>query len=310
MSTDELGLQEALESAQMNEEPNPAHRQAVHERMLAIAQAGPRRHHRQRGVWMAAVVLVGAGGISLAATQAGRDWVRSIFTPIETHHAVSGTMPDGGSWTRSRNAEPFTPQEQAQAVEEFDEVYRIKHAGGGRLVGLLEGPAIEGVPGGVTYLVAYTLGDGQVTTVGAAELTEQQAANMRIDEIMELRDSGAGEVSAHQETPIGLGNYTVRLTLADGTTVDLTTWYPPGTRRERQAIFAETRQLKDALRFTVDGAFQAAEESATGVWGLLRYELADGRTVGIIEPVPAAIVSEDGTGVVMPDSDAVPVASD
>ena len=88
----------------------------------------------------------------------------------------------------------------------------------------------------------------------------------------------------HSPSPYGLGFYTIRFALPDRT-VDLTTWYPPAPRAERDAIFAETRALKADLLFTVQEASVNPDDPRQGVLGRLRYTLADGRSVGILERV-------------------------
>jgi hypothetical protein len=294
-------MRAVLESAQMDSQLDPARMDAVRQRMVGIATAQPGRARRYRRVWVPALALFSLCGIGLAATETGRQFVRSIFTPVETFHSVEWEAPDGGTWMRSRNSGEFSPEEEKQTAEQFGEIFQIKQAGGGQLVGLMEGPDYgwRGTEPG--YLIAYTLSNGEVDTVGGGQLTEKQAANMRIDEIMQLRDSGAGEIIDYRDLPIGLGHHTIRFTLPDGQTVDLTAWYPPSTRAERDAIFDETRELKDQLRFTVDDAFGYDLHPGHGTWGLLRYALADGRVVGIIEQIPEKVVSPDGTQVEMPE---------
>lgn len=295
-------MRAVLESAEMDGHVDAARLDAVRDRMMTIGRARPGRSRRYRRVWVTALALCGLCGIGLAATETGRQFVRSIFTPVETHHAVEWEAPDGGTWMRSRDTQAFSPEEEKQTAEEFTEIYQIKQAGGGRLVGLMEGPDYGWRGSEPGYRIAYTLSNGEVKTVGGGQLTEKQAANMRIEEIMQLRDSGAGEAISRRDWPIGLGNYTIRFTLSDGQTVDLTAWYPPGTRQEREAIFAETRDLKTQLRFTVDEAYGIEEYPEQGTWGLLRYTLSDGRAVGIIERIPDEVVSPDGMQVEMPDT--------
>jgi hypothetical protein len=120
---------------------------------------------------------------------------------------------------------------------------------------------------------------------------------MRIEEIMYLRDAGAGEIITQDEFPIGLGSYTLRFTLSDGRTVDLQTNYPPAPRTDREAIFLETRALKKQLKFFVQNASRNNSNPKAAVWGILQYKLADGRTVGISERVPTEVISSDGRNV-------------
>jgi glycerol-3-phosphate dehydrogenase len=143
----------------------------------------------------------------------------------------------------------------------------------------------------------YTLANGQTTRVGSGDLSAPQRANMRIDEILRLRDAGAGEIVSQAESPLGLGRYTIRFTLSDGETVDLHTQYPPSTRRQREAIFAETRDLKTKGRFTVH---KPQVVPGSGVWGILQYTLADGRAVSHYEQVPTDLITSDGRHIVTP----------
>jgi len=46
-----------------------------------------------------------------------------------------------------------------------------------------------------------------------------------------------------------------------------------------------------------------SEAPEQGVWGILRYTLADGRAVGTFEQLPADVISADGMYVVLPGSD-------
>jgi hypothetical protein len=205
--------------------------------------------------------------------------------------------PEGSLYVTTGGSASESPDEPQQAADEFRRIAEIRQAGGGRLVGLLEQPGRDGEPVAVNYQVAYALADGQTTRVSQGELSPAQRIAMRIDEIMELRDAGAGTVVDQHESPLGMGGYTIRFTLHDGQTVDLRTVYPPGTREQRAAIFAETRTLREKRRFTVQ---RPQVLPGTGVWGLLRYALADGRTVVLYEPVPTDLITDDGRHVVTP----------
>ena len=106
-----------------------------------------------------------------------------------------------------------------------------------------------------------------------------------------LRDAGACQVLSQKPSRKGLGKYTIRFTLSDGQTIDLTTTYPPGTRQEREKIFAETRERSSsASRSKSLKAVRLPGDTC----GLLRYTLADGRTVGITEQVPKEVLTPDG----------------
>jgi hypothetical protein len=298
-------MKNLLGSAAMNDEPDPVHMQATRERMMQIACSRPATGSARRTVLTLSMVLVGMSAVGVAATQTGRDFIRWIFTPIETPHIVTGQMPsespnEDGMWTVTSNRpEPFTAQETEDIRARMTEVGRIRLAGGGRLAGLFEGPNPDGSSSQWTsFNVEYTLADGRTRTVGEGGLSTKQKASMRVDEILKLRDAGAGEIVSQSQFPIGLGKYIVRFTLSDGQTVDLVLNYPPGTRQEREKIFAETRALKQQLRFkAVDSPSTNPDGS---VWGLLHYTLSDGRVVGIVEEVPKGAITPDGTHVAVP----------
>jgi hypothetical protein len=286
----------------MNTTPDPEHSEAVRRQTLSVARrAASHPGYRRIGLIAAAVVL-GVCGIGLAATETGRNLIRRIFTPIEQQHATRWEAPDGTVYSESRNwGEPYSGDEEQAAASKFQEIHALQDAGQGKLVGLAERSDDTG------FFVQYELGDGTITQLCQGRPTGEQDENMRIDEIMELRDAGAGEVINEQPFVIGLGRYTIRFTLSDGQTVDLTANYPPGKREEREAIFAETEELRSQLRFTVLNPHVDPKQPEAGVWGILRYELADGRTVGLVQRVPDEAISEDGQFVVLPDL-AEPVA--
>lgn len=298
-------LRDLLDATEMDARPDPAQVQAVRDRMMNIASRTGRRSRGRRNALVAALVVLGVSGIGLAATETGRNFIRWILTPVEEIQSTEWEAPNGDVWshTTTGRSEPYSSQEQEEVARKFAENYESKQAGEGRLVGLIESPGWFGVSQ-IVYLIEYMQSDGETTSVGSGRPTGKQAENMRIDEIMRLRDTGAGKIIEEHPFPIGMGKYTIRLTLSDGKTVDLETFYPPGTREEREQIFAEMRKLKAALRFTVlHACFDEANPKA-GVWGTLQYQLADGRTVGATEQIPPEVISEDGTQVVMPDLEA------
>ena len=295
MHPDDSRFQDALESAEMKIGPDPAHVQTVQDRMMAMARNGARHGGRTKSGWIVGLLFFGVCGVGLAATETGRNLIRSIFTPVRQQHQVTVTTEDGSTWIRGGGAGPYSAEEQQLAADQFQEVADLKQAGFGELTGLLEGPEHT------VYLVKYTLKSGTPVTVGDAGVSEKQAVNMQIDEIRELRDAGAGQVIVQSPGPIGLGAYTIRFTLSDRV-VDLQTWYPPGTREGREAIFAETRRMKEELRFSVVEAGASVEEPEAGVMGTLRYTLSDGRTVGIVEQIPAEAITPDGAYVAVPDT--------
>jgi hypothetical protein len=133
---------------------------------------------------------------------------------------------------------------------------------------------------------------GSTETAGQGVLSPKQKVNMRADELMALRDAGAGEVITEDSSLLGTGKYTIRFTLSDGQKVDLETYYPVGTRQDREKIFAETRELKKQLRFAVDDP--RGPLSGGDIWAILHYTMADGRTVGIAEPVLKEALTPDG----------------
>jgi hypothetical protein len=122
------------------------------------------------------------------------------------------------------------------------------------------------------------------------------AANMRIDEIEQLRDAGLGKVVGCGRDPERPGLYSVRYTLSDGKTVDIDTTCPPCTRHQREAMFAEVRQLKKAFRFSVSQPVRKRES----VFGYLRYNLSNGRTLELYDRLPREAISADGKYVVVP----------
>jgi hypothetical protein len=270
-------LREALRAAEMSVAPDPAQVSAVRARLAVAARRGIAHRRRVRAGWAVGLVLCGACGAALGATETGRSLVRWILTPVLSRHEVTVTTSD----------------EDAAAL--FEEIAALSQAGQGELVALYE------VPDGTVYSIRYALADGSSTTVATRDPTGIQALMMRLDEIQRLRDAGAGDLIAAGPGPLGLGAYTIRFTLADRT-VDVQTWYPPGPRAGREAIFAETRLLKAAGLFSVEQAGVSVEDPQQGVTGTLRYTLADGRTVGIVERVPDELVTPDGAYVVAPDT--------
>jgi hypothetical protein len=296
-------LRDLLDATEMDAQPDPARVQAVRDRMMNIASRTGRRSHGRRNVLVAALVVLGVSGIGLAATETGRDFIRWIFTPVEEIQTTKWVSPDGSVWSHSRTgrSEPFSPEETEAITRTFAENYEIQEAGGGRLIGLMEGPGFDGAISHTTYSIEYTQSDGQKNQVGSGRPTGKQAENMRIDEIMRLRDAGTGEIIEERPSRIGLGRYTIRFTLSDGEMIDLETFHPPSTREQREQIFAEMHELKTQLRFTVENPHVYPGDPTGGVWGLLRYTLCDGRTVGAVERVPPEAISEDGLYVVLPD---------
>jgi len=222
--------------------PDAAHVEAVRGRMMSLVCTSGKHRMWHRTAWIAGCAVVGLTTVGLGGTQAGRDWVRSLFTPVEEIYMTTWAPPDGAaSYSQVRNSMPYSEEEEAAVACEFREIHVLQQAGGGRLVGLLESP------GGTTYQIEYTLRNGEAAVIGCNAVTPAL-----------------------------------------------------GTRQEREAIFAEARQLKQGLRFTVLQAHADRERPRSPVWGVLQYTLADGRTIGISEPVPAELISVDGTRVLMP----------
>lgn len=311
MSVENRDMEELLAGASLNIEPDGQHMQAVHARAMGLAGSARPRRHVGRSVGIGAVLLVGAATAGLAGTQAGRNWVRQIVTPVYKTEVVTVSCPpdpaapSGHAVTMSvsrtstgGDAQPFTPEEKAAINAEMTEVRQISRAGGGRLTGLLESVASKRDGVYTVFMVEYTLAGGKKITLGSPK-PERPLNGVNVDELLQLRDSGAGELISSKPFPIGLGLYIIRFTLSNGTSIDLQTYYPPGARAEREAIVAETRQLKAAGRFTVD---DANSQPDGGVWGTLRYTLADGRQVGITEQVPSEALAPDGKSVITTES--------
>ncbi len=336
MSAEDADFRCMLESASIRLAPDPDRVRAAHDRMMRVAQ-GPRRRRGRRTVVVAGLVVVGVSAVGLAGTQAGRKLLRSVFTPVKRMYvmgwqgpiepvvttrpgqsatpadakSIPAQSPDANSTGQYVDAvfgviategeEPPGTEEADSAMQGMHEVDEIARAGGGRLIGLTEAPGMFG------YVVEYTLGNGEVRPVGTNFLYPKQRVNMRSDEIIQLRRAGAGQTISQEKHRIGLGRFVIRLSLANGQTVDLRTQYPPMTAKALQGIFAETRALKASHRFTVAEAFAgppAPNATNREVHGILRYRLANGRTVGIMERVPPALISPDGKWVVMPESQA------
>jgi hypothetical protein len=286
-------FQEALQSAEMRIDPDPAHVGAVRERMAALARKGTGNRRIAKRAWIVGLLLGGVCAVGLGATQTGRNFLRWIFTPVLPRHEITVTTPDGTIWAQGGSLEPYSPEEQQAAADQFAEIAELQQLGLGELVGFMEGPDET------VYSIRYRLKDGTSTKVATGVLTALQAFMMRIDEIQRLRDAGAGDVIVESRSPLGLGFYIIRFTLPDRT-IDLQTWYPPSTREQRDAIFAETRELKADLLFSVEQASVNVENPEEGVVGLLRYTLFDGRTIGIVERVPPEVITADGAYVVVP----------
>jgi hypothetical protein len=305
-------MKNLLGSLVMNVEPDPTRMQATRERMMRIACSPRRTNSAARTALTIGLLLVGISAVGIAATQAGRDLVRWVFTPVQQEfvftHESTVTKTDGEASTCNMKTwgtgsdHPLTTEERDALKAKYAEMDRIQEEGGGRLVGLMEGPSFMDSPQRAGFLVEYTLSSGTTETVGHGALEPKQKTALRTEEILALRDAGAGEIISQTPGPVGLGNYVIRFTLPDGQTVDLKTNYPPGTRQEREAIFAETRELKKQLRFAVEHPRGGQPDGK--IWGLLHYTLADGRTVGISEAVPTEALTPDGKHVAVPQSEA------
>ncbi len=306
MLIDEDKMREVIKSAGVDDDPNSLKMQATKDRMLFLARKAARTMSGYRMMGIGACLLVGVSAVGLAATETGRNLVRWVFTPVETRHyifhepeKIDSSSITPVSYVTGRDQSP-TEVEEEIIKSEIDEIERIRQNGGGKLIGLLEGPEQEGIY--PVYRIEYTLGNGKTLAVNWNKPEGKQAENMRIDEIMKLRDSGAGEVISKEYSRLGMGKYILRFDMPDGRTVDLETYYPPGTREEREAIFAETRLLKEQRRFKV---LKASRDPDGKILGLLQYTLFDGRPIGINEhDLPEDIISIDGQYVVMPETQA------
>src|SRR3989304_5548172 len=248
----ESELEKVLTSIEMDARPDPCRVQAGRERMMDIARRGAAHPHRSRNRLCAILVVIGVSGLAVAGTKTGRSFVQWVFTPVEQAQSTQWVAPSGELWsqTQSGRSEPFSPEEKEDVARQFAENFASKQAGEGRLGGLIENPGFMGASLTI-YIIEYTQSNGAKNRVASGRPDGLQAENLRIDEIMELRDAGAGRVIEHYPFLIGMGKYTIRFTLSDGATVDLQTFFPPSTGDERERIFEEMRELKASLRFTV-----------------------------------------------------------
>jgi hypothetical protein len=281
--------------------------------MMHVACLSRPKNSARRTVLTIMLLLVGVSAVGIAATQAGRDMVRWVFTPVHqefmfTHESTTTKKNEGltSTWTKKtwtgNSDHPLTTEEKESMKAKHAEIDRIQQEGGGRLVSLVETPNPMGAGYMNVYLVEYTLSDGSTEMVGQGIVDPRQKANLRVEELLALRDTGAGEIISQQPGPLGLGNFVIRFTFSDGQTIDLKTYYPPGTREDREKIFAETRELKKQLRFAVQDPHGPGSDG--NVWGILHYTLADGRTVGMSESVPKEALTPDGKNVAVPQSEA------
>ncbi len=291
-------MKDLLGSPAMNVEPDPLRMQAARERMMHIACSPHRGYSAGRTALTIGLLVIGVSAVGVTATQAGRDLVRWVFTSVKpdytfTHAKTTDTPGSTGAWSVSSNR-PLTAKAIEDIKAQHAEIDRMQQDGEGHLAGIFEGPICT------TFMVEYTLSDGSTQSVGQEVFTPKQKVNMRADEILALRDAGAGVTVSERPGILGLGSYTIRFTLSDGKTVDLETNYPPGIRQDREKIFAETRELKKQLHFAVEDP----RGTNGNVWGILHYALADGRTVGITDQVPREALTADGKQVALPASEA------
>lgn len=292
-------LQDALAAAEMDVRPDAQRAAAVRDRLTTLSSCSKRGGRPLRVVSVLALVLVlTAGGI--AATESGRALLRDLLTPIGVSHATEWVAPDGSVFVHSRDVDAYTDAERLAAEDQMSEIYQLRTSGAGKLVGLIESPGFFGTESRTIYTIEYTLSDGTRQQVGGGRPTGQQAENLRIDELMALRDAGEGEIIEQHPFAIGLGRYVLRFRFTNGQTVDLSTQYPPSTAAEREAIFDEMRVLYAARDFTVLDPRANPDQTSEGIVGLLQYTLADGRTVGATQRVPDDLISEDGRYVIQP----------
>jgi hypothetical protein len=321
-------LRGMLGAARMEGEPDLGRVAAVRSRMTDLAHASGRHRMRRRTVWMAGCVVLGLTTVGLAGTQAGRDLVRWIVTPVKPVHFVcysagqdaavvgeragdrveasgkevdpvdTGPLGQFSIAVVERGADPFAGREEARA--RMNEFLALRDAGHGYLIAMNEEPGSASEPYMTTYSMEYTLSGGDTIRAEENDFDSAQVACARtlpLDEIARLRDAGAGTIIAREESPFGLGDFTIRFALSDGRALNVQTHYPPGTRAERDAIFAETRRLRSELRFAV---LDPRSTPSGRVFAVLRYALADGRVVGIVENVPDEAVSADRSKVLLP----------
>ena len=94
MYRDESEFQEALDSAEMNVAPDPAHVGAVEQRMAVLTRGRITARRRTRNACLVALLLCVVCGTTLAATETGRSLVRWILTPVLPRHEMTVTTGD------------------------------------------------------------------------------------------------------------------------------------------------------------------------------------------------------------------------
>jgi catechol 2,3-dioxygenase-like lactoylglutathione lyase family enzyme len=291
-------IRNLVESAGLSGNPDSRRMAAVRQR-LAQTPLAPRRTHRLRTAGIAGLIVVAGAGAVIGGTQTGRDFVRHLFFPVSTSYQVTVPTQDG-VMSYGRDNVPFTPEEQQEARSSLLDVKQQMETGGGELIGITEHRDPAGPGLSYTYLVRYDFGNGNQSTIGQGKLPTRPEELQRAQEIIAQYEAGLGEVVSHTKHGMGMGTYTLRFVLSDGQTTEVETQFPPGPRADREAVFAETAAYLQSGRFTVNNA---SLESGDQVWGLVTFRLADGRTVGLVEHIPAKFISPDGKHVVLPDAD-------
>jgi hypothetical protein len=230
--------------------------------------------------------------------QSGHELVGYQFIPVDSEYTVQVATSDGWVMSFGRMGQPCTAAEAEAVRADLERIDKLRRVGEGRLVRLLEGRGPTGTDVRVLYEVAYALRDDEALIITHDALSAEQAQYMQIEELLARYNAGEGKVVSYRDHPMGLGFYRIHFALTDGHAVELETMFPPGLRKEREAIMAETWELRARGRFVVHNPSADSDGSA---YGLLQYTLKDGRTVGLVEELPPELLSADGQYLMLPD---------
>lgn len=299
-----------LEVAEMKTQQSEDRVRAIRDEMMSRAQAprSPRRPARTIGV--AVLLMCVTCGAVLAGTAKGRSLISQMLLPARESKSFTMESPDGVDVTFTALNELPAGEEGERISEIVSDMEQIKKAGGGHLVGLLESFNEDGSIRRtlqVEYFPSFGVGGPMGETVES--LSQKQRDNMRIGELLKLHDAGEGELVKTRPFQRGGGSfYYIRYTFADGGHQVVQTWLPPGSRADREAIFAETRALKKMQLFSVSNPYLSPSEEPGREGEMVleadfTYKLSSGEEVTIFEKVPAELISADGKHVLMPGAE-------